>query len=111
MKTQEKLNFDRIANAIDYIKVHFKDQPDLDDVAEKVHLSTFHFQRLFTELAGVSPKKFLQYLTLEYAKGILKQSSSTLQDATHEAGLSGTGRLHDLFMTIEGMTPGEFKNG
>jgi len=111
MKTQEKLNFDRIANAIDYIKLHFKDQPDLDDVAEKVHLSSFHFQRLFTEWAGVSPKKFLQYLTVEYAKSILKQSSSTLQDATHEAGLSGTGRLHDLFMTIEGMTPGEFKNG
>lgn len=111
MKDQEKLDFDRITHAIDYIRDHFKDQPPLDTVAEKVHLSSFHFQRLFTEWAGVSPKKFLQYLTVEYAKGILKQSNATLQDATHEAGLSGTGRLHDLFMTIEGMTPGEFKNG
>jgi AraC family transcriptional regulator of adaptative response/methylated-DNA-[protein]-cysteine methyltransferase len=66
---------------------------------------------LFTDWAGISPKKFLQYLTVEYAKGILKDKSCSLFDAAFESGLSGTGRLHDLFINIEGMTPGEFKNG
>ncbi len=111
MDTQETLNFNRIAEAIEYLGQHFKDQPHLDAVAEKVHLSPYHFQRLFTDWAGVSPKKFLQYLTLDYAKGILKDPKATLMDAAFEAGLSGTGRLHDLFITIEGMTPGEYKNG
>ena len=111
MTTQDTVNYNRIAEAIDYIKLHFKSQPDLDEVAEKVHLSPFHFQRLFTEWAGVSPKKFLQYTSIEYAKNILKEKQSTLFDAAFETGLSGTGRLHDLFINIEGMTPGEFKNG
>jgi AraC family transcriptional regulator of adaptative response/methylated-DNA-[protein]-cysteine methyltransferase len=111
MKEQENINFDRIAEAIEYIKQNFKTQPNLDDVAEKVHLSPYHFQRLFTDWAGVSPKKFLQYTTVEYAKTILKDKQSTLFDAAFEAGLSGTGRLHDLFIKIEGMTPGEFKKG
>lgn len=86
-------------------------QPSLDEVAEKVHLSPFHFQRMFTDWAGVSPKKFLQYLTLEYAKKILRDQQASLFNAASEAGLSGTGRLHDLFIKIEGMTPGEFKKG
>lgn len=111
MDTQEHINFNRIAEAIDYIKHNFKNQPDLDTVAEKVHLSPFHFQRLFTDWAGVSPKKFLQYISVEHAKKILKETNSTLFDAAFETGLSGTGRLHDLFINIEGMTPGEFKNG
>lgn len=74
-------------------------------------MSPFHFQRLFTEWAGVSPKKFLQYISLQHAKQLLKNKEVTLFDVTHEMGLSGTGRLHDLFVNIEGMTPGEYKNG
>lgn len=111
MSTQEIINFDRIAEAINYIKLNFKDQPDLDKVAEQVNLSPFHFQRLFTDWAGVSPKKFLQYLSLEHAKGILKDKQATLFDTAFETGLSGTGRLHDLFINLEGMTPAEYKNG
>jgi AraC family transcriptional regulator of adaptative response/methylated-DNA-[protein]-cysteine methyltransferase len=111
MKEQEKTNFSRIEEAIGYIQTNFKTQPGLDEVAEKIHLSPFHFQRLFTEWAGVSPKKFLQYITVQYAKTILKDRQATLFDAAYDTGLSGTSRLHDLFIKIEGMTPGEFKNG
>ncbi|MGZ3852447.1 MAG: bifunctional helix-turn-helix domain-containing protein/methylated-DNA--[protein]-cysteine S-methyltransferase [Flavisolibacter sp.] len=111
MKPQEHINFSRISEAIEYLTCNFKDQPELDEVAKKVHLSPFHFQRLFTEWAGVSPKKFLQFLTIEYAKTILKEKQSTLFEAAFETGLSGTGRLHDLFIRIEGMTPGEYKDG
>jgi AraC family transcriptional regulator of adaptative response/methylated-DNA-[protein]-cysteine methyltransferase len=111
MTTTESIHYNRIAEAIEYIKANFKTQPNLDEVAAKVHLSPFHFQRLFTDWAGVSPKKFLQYISVEYAKGILKDKQSTLFDVAYETGLSGTSRLHDLFVTIEGMTPGEFKNG
>jgi AraC family transcriptional regulator, regulatory protein of adaptative response / methylated-DNA-[protein]-cysteine methyltransferase len=111
MNEQQALNYNRIAQAIDYIKNNFKAQPNLDDVAEHVHLSSFHFQRLFTEWAGTTPKKFLQYTSIEHAKKILKEQQATLFDAAFETGLSGTGRLHDLFINIEGMTPAEFKNG
>lgn len=112
MSTQENINYNRIAEAIDYIKANFKAQPNLDEVAEKVHLSPFHFQRLFTEWAGTSPKKFLQYISVEHAKKILKENNhATLFDAAFETGLSGTSRLHDLFVNIEGMTPAEYKNG
>ena len=111
MKEQEIVNYKRIAEAIDYIKQNFKMQPNLDDIADKIHLSSYHFQRMFTDWAGVSPKTFLQYISVEYAKTILKNKQATLFDAAYETGLSGTGRLHDLFIKIEGMTPGEFKNG
>lgn len=111
MKEQEYINYNRIAAAIDYIRHNFKSQPNLDKVAENIHLSPHHFQRLFTEWAGVSPKKFLQYISVEHAKKLLKNKEVTLFDAACETGLSGTGRLHDLFIKIEGMTPGEFKNG
>ncbi|HEU0064852.1 MAG TPA: methylated-DNA--[protein]-cysteine S-methyltransferase [Flavisolibacter sp.] len=111
MNDQKQYNFDRIAEAIQYLTENFKEQPSLNDVAEKLHLSPFHFQRLFTEWAGVSPKKFLQYLTIEYAKALLKSDQVSLFDASIETGLSGSGRLHDLFINIEGMTPGEYKNG
>ncbi|MFT3909555.1 MAG: methylated-DNA--[protein]-cysteine S-methyltransferase [Ferruginibacter sp.] len=111
MKTQDTINFNRIAEAIDYIQQHFRSQPDLDEVAQKVHLSPYHFQRMFTEWAGTSPKKFLQYISIEHAKKLLKENQVSLFDAAIETGLSGTSRLHDLFMTIEGMTPGEYKNG
>lgn len=111
MKEQEITNYTRIAEAIQYIKENFKTQPALDEIAEKIHLSSFHFQRLFTEWAGVSPKKFLQYLTVDHAKKMLKENQATLFETAFETGLSGTGRLHDLFINIEGMTPGEYKNG
>lgn len=111
MKESEKTNFSRIEEAIAYINSNFKSQPSLDEIASNIHLSPFHFQRLFSEWAGVSPKKFLQYVSLEHAKNILRQNKSTLSDAAFETGLSGTGRLHDLFINIEGMTPGEYKNG
>jgi AraC family transcriptional regulator of adaptative response/methylated-DNA-[protein]-cysteine methyltransferase len=111
METQETINYQRIAEAINYIRTNFKEQPNLDEVAEKVSISPFHFQRMFTEWAGISPKKFLQYLSVEYAKSILKEKQATLFDAAFATGLSGTGRLHDLFINIEGMTPAEYKNG
>ncbi|TGK44722.1 bifunctional helix-turn-helix domain-containing protein/methylated-DNA--[protein]-cysteine S-methyltransferase [Leptospira andrefontaineae] len=111
MKGQQNTDFDRIADAIFYLRKNFKRQPSLEDVAGKLKLSPHHFQRMFTDWAGVSPKKFLQYTTLEYAKGLLKENGSSLLDTALDSGLSGTGRLHDLFVNIEGMTPGEYKNG
>ncbi|MDQ6888892.1 MAG: methylated-DNA--[protein]-cysteine S-methyltransferase [Bacteroidota bacterium] len=111
MNDQGKTNFKRIEEAISYISNHFKKQPGLEEIAKKIHLSPFHFQKLFTDWAGVSPKKFLQYISVEYAKSMLKEKQSTLFDAAFETGLSGASRLHDLFIKIEGMTPGEYKNG
>ncbi|AVF49693.1 cysteine methyltransferase [Elizabethkingia anophelis] len=110
MKPQADINFQRVAEAIEYIQQHFKEQPSLEDIADNVHLSPYHFQRIFSDWAGTSPKKFLQYISLQYAKDLLKQNA-TLAEAAYETGLSGTGRLHDLFINIEGMTPFEYKNG
>ncbi|UOY06517.1 methylated-DNA--[protein]-cysteine S-methyltransferase [Muricauda sp. SCSIO 64092] len=110
MNTQQQLNYDRVAAAIRYIRKNFKEQPSLNAIAESVHLSPYHFQRLFSEWAGVSPKKFMQHISVAYAKQLLKEQQATLFDVAHETGLSGTGRLHDLFINIEGMTPGEYKN-
>lgn len=110
MNEQEQLNYDRIAKAIAHIRSNFKEQPSLDEIAEQVHLSPYHFQRIFKEWAGISPKKFLQYTSVQHAKAVLDESKATLFDAAIETGLSGTSRLHDLFITIEGMTPGEYKN-
>jgi AraC family transcriptional regulator of adaptative response/methylated-DNA-[protein]-cysteine methyltransferase len=111
MMTREATDYERIAAAIDYIRNNFKAQPNLDEVAAAMHLSPFHFQRLFTEWAGVSPKKFLQYISIAHARTLLKDKGATLFETAFETGLSGTGRLHDLFVNIEGMTPGEYKNG
>lgn len=105
-------SYSQIAEAIAYIKTNFRDQPNLDEVAESVHLSPYHFHRLFSEWAGISPKKFLQFITAQYAKEILSGNKEvTLVDAAHQTGLSGSSRLHDLFVTVEGMTPAEYKNG
>ena len=109
MKT-DSIPFARVARAIEYLYDHFQEQPDLDTVAAKVHVSPQHLQRQFQSLAGVSPKKMLQYLSIEHAKTVL-QAQGSVQDAAYAAGLSGGGRLHDLFVSIEGMTPGEYKNG
>jgi AraC family transcriptional regulator, regulatory protein of adaptative response / methylated-DNA-[protein]-cysteine methyltransferase len=111
MKEQEITDYNRIEAAISYISDHFKEQPGLDEIAAHIHVSPYHFQRMFTDWAGVSPKKFLQYISLEHAKKILKDTQASLADTAFETGLSGTGRLHDLFIKIEGMTPGEYKNG
>lgn len=111
MDQQKQINYQRIAEAIDYIKTNFKTQPSLDEVAEQVHLSSYHFQRLFSDWAGTTPKKFLQYISIEHAKRLLTDLQATLFDAAFEIGLSGTGRLHDLFINIEGMTPAEYRNG
>ena len=102
-------DYERIKKAIEFIRSNFQQQPDLDAVAKEVYLSPFHFQRLFKEWAGVSPKKFLQYISLQHAKKLLHQH--TVSDTAFETGLSGSSRLHDLFISIEGMTPGEYKNG
>ena len=102
-------DYERIKKAIEYIQANFQQQPDLDAVAKEVYLSPFHFQRLFKDWAGVSPKKFLQYISLQHAKKLL--ADHTVMDAAYETGLSGSSRLHDLFISIEGMTPGEYKNG
>ncbi len=111
MNEQENINYSRVADAIEYIKSNFKHQPNLDEVAEQIHLSPFHFQRLFSEWAGTTPKKFLQYISIEYAKKLLEDKQISLSDTAFETGLSGTSRLHDLFINIEGMTPAEYKNG
>jgi AraC family transcriptional regulator, regulatory protein of adaptative response / methylated-DNA-[protein]-cysteine methyltransferase len=110
MNVQAQIDFDRIADAINFLKNNFTNQPTLEETAAHVGLSSFHFQKMFTEWAGVSPKKFLQYITIRHAKTMLKEKQATLFDAAIETGLSGTSRLHDLFVNIEGMTPGEYKN-
>lgn len=111
MQDQEQIDYNRIADAIQYIRVNFKEQPTLEDIAEKIFLSPYHFQRLFSKWAGTTPKKFLQYISIEYAKNLLRETGATLFDTAYETGLSGTSRLHDLFITIEGMTPAEYKKG
>ncbi len=97
-----------VAKAISYIRTHAQHQPDLKQIAEKIGLSEFHLQRTFTEWAGVSPKRFLQYLTKEHAKQALRESEDILSTAL-SVGLSGPSRLHDLMITWEAMTPGEIK--
>ncbi len=98
----------RIEKAILFLEENFRRQPSLGEVAAHVGLSEYHFQRLFRRWAGISPKRFLQYLTAEYARELLRESRSTLEVA-YEAGLSGPGRLHDLLVSVEAMTPGEVK--
>ncbi|KTC72564.1 methylated DNA protein cysteine S- methyltransferase [Legionella birminghamensis] len=110
MTDQKQFDYARIEKAIHYIGDHFRSQPSLEEIANAVHVSPFHFQRMFSEWAGISPKKFMQYISLNHAKTLLKNRIALL-DVAYETGLSSGGRLHDLFVKIEGMTPGEFKNG
>ena len=106
---QSTEDYQRIEQAILYLENHYQDQPELGEVASNLGLSEYHFQRLFTRWAGVSPKRFLQFLTKEGAKGLLDQSENLLE-TTHQVGLSSLGRLHDLFVTAEAVTPGEYKS-
>jgi AraC family transcriptional regulator of adaptative response/methylated-DNA-[protein]-cysteine methyltransferase len=101
-------DYARIEKAIHYLDERFPAQPDLAEVAKSVNLSPFHFQRLFRRWAGISPKRFLQFLMLDYAKHALDESGNVL-DAAYAAGLSSPSRLHDLFVSVEAVTPGEFK--
>jgi AraC family transcriptional regulator of adaptative response/methylated-DNA-[protein]-cysteine methyltransferase len=98
-----------VAQAIQYLGQNFQEQPSLEDLADMLHVSPFHLQRVFSRWAGISPKRFLQFLTVDYAKARLLAAQSVL-DAAYDAGLSGPGRLHDLFVTLEAVTPGEYKN-
>ncbi len=117
----DAINFKRIADAIKILQNKITEQPSLEALAKQIHVSPAHFQKIFTEWAGVSPKKFMQFITISHAKQMLRSSflpnaplqknAATLFDTAAQTGLSGTGRLHDLFINIEGMTPGEYKNG
>ena len=110
-KENKAYHYNKVAEALMYIDENFKEQPSLDLIAKQIHLSPFHFQKLFKEWVGISPKKYLQFTSSNYTKSLLKKSEINLFDTAYEAGLSGTGRLHDLFIKLEGMTPGEYKNG
>jgi AraC family transcriptional regulator of adaptative response/methylated-DNA-[protein]-cysteine methyltransferase len=101
-------DYRRVEHAIEYLEKHFHRQPSLSEIGAAVGLSEYHFQRLFSRWVGISPKRFLQYLTKEYAKKLITDSENIL-DVTFDAGLSSPGRLHDLFVTCEAMTPGQVK--
>jgi len=106
--SQATLDYTRIERALHFLNANHLRRPALDEIAAHVHLSPFHFERLFQRWAGTSPKRFLQYLTKEHAKALLRNSKSLLA-AAYESGLSGGGRLHDLFVSCEAVTPGEYK--
>ena len=107
--SQEIINYYRIEKAIGFMAENFKSQPDLDEIAKKIYLSPFHFQRLFVDWVGISPKKFLQYLTIDYLRNKI-QETANMMEAAEIAGLSSQSRVHDLFISIEGVTPNQFKN-
>lgn len=102
-------HYQLIEQAIQYIETNVQRQPELDEIASAIGLSEYHFQRLFTKWAGISPKRFMQFLTKEHAKELLARSENLL-DTTHQVGLSSLGRLHDLFVNAEAVTPGEYKS-
>jgi AraC family transcriptional regulator, regulatory protein of adaptative response / methylated-DNA-[protein]-cysteine methyltransferase len=108
--SQQEIDYLRIGKAILFLNEKVDSQPGLEEVASHAGVSPYHFQRLFTRWAGVSPKRYLSLLTLNRAKGILENKDATLLDAAFGSGLSGTGRLHDLFVNLEAMTPGEYKS-
>lgn len=101
-------DYELVRRNLDYLREHWRDQPSLDLLAARSGLSAAHLQRLFMRWAGLSPKAFVQALTIDHARRLLRDSASVL-DTSYEVGLSGPGRLHDLFVTHEGMTPGAYK--
>ena len=103
-------HYQQVARAIAYLRQHARSQPTLGELAQHLGVSEFHLQRIFSEWVGVSPKRFLQYLTKQYAKQALRSSADVFSVAL-AAGLSGSGRLHDLMVTCEAMTPGDIKRG
>jgi AraC family transcriptional regulator of adaptative response/methylated-DNA-[protein]-cysteine methyltransferase len=103
--SQKAEDYRRVEKAIRYLEDNFRSRPTLDEIAENAFLSKYHFTRLFKRWAGISPMRFMQFLTLEYTKRKLDEAESIL-DASYDAGLSGPGRLHDLFVTFDAMTPG-----
>jgi AraC family transcriptional regulator of adaptative response/methylated-DNA-[protein]-cysteine methyltransferase len=106
--SQQTHDYEKIAQAIRYLETHRLEQPGLAELAQNLHISEYHLQRLFSRWVGISPKRFMQYLTKENAKYLLNQSEDVLNTA-HSVGLSGPGRLHDMFVNYEAMTPGEYK--
>lgn len=108
METTSANDYAYISQAIHYLEENARSQPSLDELAAHLHLSPFHLQRMFKRWAGISPKRFVQFLTLNHAKQLLDESKSLL-DTTYEVGLSSASRLHDLFVNIEAMTPAEYK--
>lgn len=106
---QSAEDFQKIEKAIQFLEANVQNQPELAAVAAAVNVSEFHFQRIFSRWIGISPKRFLQYLTKEYAKSLLHESQNLL-DTTFDSGFSSPSRLHDLFVSCEAVTPGEFKN-
>jgi AraC family transcriptional regulator of adaptative response/methylated-DNA-[protein]-cysteine methyltransferase len=101
-------DYSRVAEAIAFLEQNLTRQPNLSDLSAELRISPYHLQRTFRRMAGISPKRFLQFLTLESGKRLLEQPRSVL-DAAYELGLSGSARLHDHFVTLEGVTPGEFR--
>lgn len=102
-------DYERIEKVIRYLESHYLEQPDLRTLAKVARLSEFYFHRLFSRWAGIMPKAFLKFLTAKHAKALLRRSQGVLE-ASLDSGLSGPGRLHDLLVTVDGITPGEFKN-
>lgn len=110
MTTPSQLDdYSKVCDVIAHVSENWRDQPSLDDLASRVKLTPDQLQRLFTRWAGLTPKAFLQALTLDNAKRMLEQSASILETSL-DVGLSGPSRLHDLFVTHEGMSPGAYKN-
>ena len=103
-------DYDVVRRAIAHIRGHWREQPDIETIAEAASVTPTELHHLFRRWAGLTPKAFLQALTLDYARNLLRDSASVLE-ATYEVGLSGPGRLHDLFVTHESMSPGEWKSG
>lgn len=106
----EARDYERVERALSFLDEHFREQPTLAATAAHVGVSPFHFHRLFQRWAGITPKRFLEYTTAGFARRLLEGSMNVL-DASFEAGLSGPSRLHDLFVTLEGVTPGQVRDG
>ena len=111
MHQQHQIDYRRVERGIAYVAAHFSEGPALEDVAAAAHVSPFHFQRMFTAWAGVSPKTFARYLSLDHARAALRDGGASLLGAALDSGLSGPGRLHDLFVSVEGMTLGDYARG